>query len=195
MLIVRHYDPPVDDLGVLVLHGSPGSGKTTVSRAMAEQLRVADVTNAVIDLDDLCQVHPYPARSFARENLRAVWPNYALIPHLKLIIPGVIADEEELELLRATVPGATFTVCELTAPEAILKERVTARESNEYWQSLLRDYVDLYHTRGDLPKIRDFEVTTHDRTVDEAAQEVIEKAGWSPTDRVGTPSTAARMAL
>ena len=163
---------------VLILHGSPGSGKTTLSRAIAECLRTAEMANAVIDLDDLCKVHPYPGRAFARENLEAIWPNFAAIPNLKLVLPSVIADEDELVLLRAAVPGARFVVCELTAPEAVLKDRVTAREPNEYWQSLLRDYVDLYHRRSDLPRIRDFQVSTHDRSVDEAAREVAEKTGW-----------------
>jgi hypothetical protein len=44
---------------------------------------------------------------------------------------------------------------------------------------MVLSFVDLYHQRSDLPKIRDFQVTTHDRPVDEAAQEVIEKAGWN----------------
>ena len=136
------------------------------------------MAHAVIDLDDLCKVHPYPGRSFARENLEAIWPNYAAIPNLKLVIPSVIADEEELVLLRAAVPGARFAVCELTAPEAVLKDRVTAREPNEYWQNLLRDFVDLYHRRSDLARIRDFQVSTHDKSTDEAAHEVVEKAGW-----------------
>ena len=107
----------MNGVDVLILHGSPGSGKTTLSRAMAECLRTADMANAVIDLDDLCKVYPYPERSFARENLKAIWPNYAAIPDLKLVIPSVIADEEELGLLRAAVPGARFAVCELTAPK------------------------------------------------------------------------------
>src|SRR5947209_14530791 len=118
---------------MLILHGSPGSGKTTLSRSVAERLRAVEMANAVIDLDDLCQVYPFPERSFARENLKARWPNYSAIPDLKLVIPSVIADEERLGLLRAAVPRATFAVCELTAPEAVLKDRVTAREPNEYW--------------------------------------------------------------
>jgi tRNA uridine 5-carbamoylmethylation protein Kti12 len=169
----------MNSVDVLVLHGSPGSGKTTLSRAIAEHLRTADMAHAVIDLDDLSKVYPSPSRSFARENLKAIWPNYAAIPNLKLIIPSVIADEAERGLLRDAVPGATtFAVCELTAPEAVLKKRVTGRESNEFWQSRLRGFVDLYHKRGDLPKIRGFEVSTHGKSVDEAAREVIEKAGW-----------------
>ena len=104
------------------------------------------------------QVLPFPERSFARNNLKAVWPNYAAIPELKLVIPSVIADEEELVQLRESVPGARFAVCELTAPEDVLKERVTAREPNEYWQGRLRNFVDLFLGRDDLANIRDFEV-------------------------------------
>jgi hypothetical protein len=147
---------------------------------MAELLRECDLANAVIDLDDLSLVYPFPERSFARDNLKAIWPNYAAIPDLRLVIPSVIADENELLPLRAAVPGSRFVVCELTAPEAVLKERVSAREPNEYWQNMLCNFVDLYHQRSDLARIRDFQVSTHDRSVDEAAREVIEKAGWQP---------------
>jgi hypothetical protein len=76
------------------------------------------------------------------------------------------------------VPGAKFAVCELTVPDAVLKDRVTAREPNEFWQGLLRDFVDLDHRRSDLPKIRDFQISTHGKSVDETAHEVIEQAGW-----------------
>jgi hypothetical protein len=42
----------------------------------------------------------------------------------------------------------------------------------------LRDFVDLYHQRTDLTRIRDFQVETHGRSTDNAAREVVEKAGW-----------------
>jgi shikimate kinase len=168
----------VNNIDVLVLHGSPGSGKSTLSRAIAEQLRVADVANAVIDMDELSLIHPYPGRSFGRDNLKAIWPKFAAVPELKVVLPTVVADEEELSQLRGAVPGSTFVVCELSAPVAVLKSRVTAREPNEFWQSRLQDFVDLYYRRTDLAEIRDFQVTTHDKSVDEAAREIIDKAGW-----------------
>ena len=166
------------NIGVLVLHGSPGAGKTTLARAVSEILREADLAHGVIDLDEISLVHPGQGRSFARENLKAIWPRYAAVPGLRLLLPSVIADEEELLLLRDALPGANLAVCELTAPEAVLKERVTAREPNEFWQEGLRRWVDVYHARNDLDKIRDFLVSTHERSERDAAREVVEKVGW-----------------
>jgi chloramphenicol 3-O-phosphotransferase len=162
---------------VLVLHGSPGSGKTTVARAVSELLREAELAHAVVDLDDLNMVYPWPPRSFARDNLRAIWPNYAAIPDLRLVLPTVIADKHELVQLREALPGARLVVCELTAPEEVLKERVTARDPNEFWQQRLRDFVDLFQARSDLRGIRDFHVSTHARSVAESAREVISRTG------------------
>ena len=144
---------------------------------------MADMPHAVIDLDDLSNVFPQPRRSFAGENLQAIWPNYAAILRLKVVIPSVIADQPEREQLRGATPAARFLVCELTAPESVLKDRVAAREPNECWRTRLREFVDLYHRRTDLPQIRNFQVNTHGCTVDEAAWQVVEKAGWGSAAR------------
>ncbi|GAB3615265.1 P-loop nucleotide/nucleoside kinase family protein [Humibacter ginsengisoli] len=166
---------------VLVLHGSPGSGKSTLARALSEALRAADVAHGVIDIDELSLVHPYPGRWFPRENLRAIWPNYVdAAPDMKLIIPMVFNDEEEVELVQAAMPGARLLICETTAPLAVLKERVTEREPTEEWATALRQWVDVYHARSDHDRIRHFQVVTYPATVDESVHEILERTGWMP---------------
>ena len=107
-----------------------------------------------------------------------MWPNFAAILGLRLIVPTVLADEQEVYDLQAVVPGCRLIVCELTAPEQILKQRVTAREPTPYWQQRLCDFVDLFHSRDDLARIRDFQVSTHNRSEEEAALDVAQRAGW-----------------
>jgi predicted kinase len=162
---------------VLVLHGSPGSGKSTLARAVAELLSEANVANAVIDLDALSIVHPYQGRSFSRANLRAVWPNYVAVPDLRVILPLVVVDRADLLELQEVATAGRFVVCELTAPRLILERRVTEREPNDYWRSRLLSFIALYHGRDDLAAIRDFQVATHGRTIEESAAEIIAKWG------------------
>lgn len=165
---------------VLALHGSPGSGKSTLARALALTLMQANIPWGVIDLDELSLIHPYPGRSFLRENLRLLWPNYvSAVPDVKLIIPTVFADEQEVELLRAVLPGARLIICELTAPIVIRKQRVTEREPTEEMAVGLRRWVDLYHARSDHERIRHFQVKTHPATVEESVHAILQLADWA----------------
>ncbi len=165
---------------VLILHGSPGSGKTTLADAISEILREAKTPHAVIDLDELSRVFPEQDKkgSFSRRNLKAIWPNFASIPELKLIIPTVIVDKDVLSQLQDAVPAGKFMICELIAPKDVLVERVTAREPNDYWKKRLANFVDIYQKRNEDQKFGDFHVDTHGKSVTTTAQEVIVKAGW-----------------
>ncbi|MFP3467433.1 AAA family ATPase [Leifsonia sp. SIMBA_070] len=165
---------------VLVLHGSPGSGKSTLALALADALRLADVPHAVIDLDELSLVHPHPGSSFPRENLRAIWPHYvAVAPDIKVIIPMVFDDEQEVELIRDALPGARLTIVETTAPIEVLKARVTEREPTDEWREGLRKWIDVYHARSDHERIRHFQVSTYPATVEESAREILHLTGWA----------------
>ncbi len=164
---------------VLVLHGSPGSGKTTVARAVSERLCCVNLPNAVIDLDALAIVYPYQGRSFSRANLRAVWPNYAAVPDLRLLLPLVVVDLDDLLELKEITAAARFMVCELTAPREILERRVIEREPNDFWRSRVLDFVAMHHDRDDHSAVRDFQVSTHTESVEETVIEVIDRCGWS----------------
>jgi hypothetical protein len=132
----------------------------------------------VIDLDALSLVHPDQGRSFSRANLRAVWPNYAAVADVRVVLPLVVVDMSDLSELKEIVDARRFIVCELTAPRAVLESRVTSREPTRFWRSRLLDFVALYHGRDDHAAIRDFQVWTHGRSVEESAGEVIERCGW-----------------
>jgi hypothetical protein len=95
-----------------------------------------------------------------------------------MIIPTVIVDKDEFNILRDAVHDTKLMICELIAPKSILKERVVTREPNEYWQNRLRKWVDVYHQRDDTQKFGDFQITTYDKPIEETAQEIIDKAGW-----------------
>jgi predicted kinase len=165
---------------VLALHGSPGAGKSTLARALALTLAQSNIPWGVIDMDELSLIDPYPGRHFPRENLRAIWPNYvAAVPDIKLIIPTVFADEQEVELLRAVLPGARLLICELTAPVEILKQRVTEREPTEEMAAGLRRWVDVYHARSDRERIRHFQVPTYPASVDESVRQILRLAEWT----------------
>jgi len=165
---------------VLILHGPPGSGKSTLANAIAERLREAGVAHAVIDVDELSRTYPEQDRAFQWDNLRSIWPRYTAIPNLKAILPVLIDAEEDLERLRQAVPAARFTICELTAPSAVLKERVTAREPNEYWQGKLRDLVDKYDQRSAGQNFGDFQASTQSGSVGKVADSILQKIGWTP---------------
>jgi predicted kinase len=169
----------VNGAKVLILHGAPGSGKTTLARAISEQLGAAGTPHGVIDVDELNLVFPSPRRDFWLANLTAIWPNYAAVPGIHVIISTVVADAERLEQLRAAVPAESFVVCELTAPVEVLKARVTEREPTEELRASLRAWVAHHAARTDLERIRDVLVSTHDRPREDAAREVLRAIGWT----------------
>jgi hypothetical protein len=169
----------MNDIEVLVLNGSPGSGKSTLANAIAEQLRQLNIAHAVIDIDELGRVYPELGSSLAWTNLGSMWPNYAAISNLKVILPICIDSEKDLEALRNAAPCKEITICELVANDSILKDRVTKREPNEYWQRKLRNLADRHISKNFADRSGDFRVSTDDKSIDDAAQEILEHLGWN----------------
>jgi shikimate kinase len=75
-------------------------------------------------------------------------------------------------------PARSFTICTLTASLDTLKDRVTKREPNEYWQNKLRGLVETYEQRSDEEKFADFQISTDDKNVEETAKEIVRHVGW-----------------
>lgn len=163
---------------VLIINGPPGSGKSTLADAVSDLLREANVPNVVIDVDELARTYPEQKLSFQWDNLKAIWPRYAEIDDIKAILPVLIDTNNDLEQLKNAVPTSRFMICELTAPEAVLKDRVTKREPNQYWQNKLRGLVDNYMNKPNNIKFGDFTINTHSNPIYKCAEEIIEKADW-----------------
>jgi hypothetical protein len=169
----------MNGIEVLVLNGSPGSGKSTIANAIAIHLMQMDIAHAVIDVDELGRIYPELGTAFSRNNLRAMWPNYAAIPNLKVILPVCIVSKQDLEELRDGAPCKGFTICELVADESTLKDRVTRREPDEYWQAKLRDLVDKHLNKDSADRFGEFRVRTDDKSIDDAAKAILERLGWT----------------
>ncbi len=168
-----------NDIEVLVLNGSPGAGKSTLANSIAEQLRQMDQAHAVIDVDELGRIFPELGSSLGWANLRAIWPNYAAVANLKVILPVCIDTKQDLEALRIAAPSNEFVICELVANESTLKARVTNREPNEYWQSKLRTLVDKHICKDLSDRFADFRVRTDDKSIDDAVREILQYLGWT----------------
>lgn len=161
---------------VLVLNGSPGSGKSTMANLIAEQLRESDIPHAVIDVDELARVYPEEHMTMMWDNLSLIWKNYKKIPNIKVLLPVCIDDKEALEALKNATLCDRFTICELTAPVDLLKSRVAEREPNEYWQNKLKELVDTYQNRP--IKFSDFQQDTSAFSPSETASKITSLLGW-----------------
>jgi tRNA uridine 5-carbamoylmethylation protein Kti12 len=168
----------MNETEVLVLNGSPGSGKSTIANAIADRRRRMGVAHAVIDFDELGRIYPELDSSLGWNNLRAVWPNYAAIPHLRIILAVCIDTRNDLDALRNAMPKKVITVCELVANASTLKDRVTRRKPNEYWQNKLRNLVGKYVNKDPSDKFGDFRVNTDEKSILDTVQEVLEHLGW-----------------
>ncbi|WP_206505287.1 hypothetical protein [Streptomyces chrestomyceticus] len=119
---------------ILVLCGAAGVGKSTTAYEVSHQLGRADVPHALLDTDQLDQVHPWPPPGLApselsRRNLAAVWANLAEVGHTRLILTGVFVTlERELAWIADAVPDAGLTPVRLTADAPTLERRVRRRE-------------------------------------------------------------------
>ncbi len=161
---------------ILVLNGPPGSGKSTLATTISNELRKLNQAHAVIDLDELARLYPETNRDFMWQNLALVWPNYTALGDIKVVLPVLIEDEKCLNSLKAAAPSETVTVCELSAATSLLKDRVTDREPDEYWQGRLRSQVDDYMVRQ--PAFSDLKINTEIYSIDEAAKTILVQIGW-----------------
>jgi hypothetical protein len=165
---------------LLVITGTMGAGKSTVLSEASDVLAKHHVVHAAIDLDVLGLAYLASADandSVMYRNLQSVSANYASLGVTRILLARAIEDRSELDLCCKATSATSTVVCRLTASLKTLEQRVRARESG----ALQQKYVARVAQLGailDGARLENFTITTENRSVTEAAREMLVKAGW-----------------
>jgi len=169
---------------LLIITGSMGAGKTSVLAEASDILALRHIVHAAIDLDALGLAHlPSAAATdgVMYRNLQSVCENYAALGITRLLLARAVEDRTELELCRRAVSAQNTVICRLTASIATMQQRVKIRESGV----LQREYVNrvaILDAILDRARLEDFVVINENRSVSDAAKEMLIKAGWISAD-------------
>src|SRR6266516_3641332 len=90
-----------DVVPVLVLSGAVGSGKSTIGRSVARQLRQADISHALVDQEWIAYSWPVPAddpwnERVAAQNLACAWVNFRAAGAQRLVLCRVLEARSQL---------------------------------------------------------------------------------------------------
>ena len=91
---------------VLLIAGRSGSGKTSVSFEVSDQLQKADVAHCLVDGDNLDTAYPKPAADphgirLTEANLTALWRNYTAVGQHRLIYVNTVSVLEYEMIIRS----------------------------------------------------------------------------------------------
>jgi adenylylsulfate kinase len=168
-----------DELRVIVITGTMGSGKTTVLAEASDILTACGVAHAAIDLDALGIAHLPDAApiDLAYRNLSAVWSNYAALGVTRLLLAGAIENRDELNRILAVLPDAAIVLCRLTATLATMQQRVSLREPGMLHDKLVARVSELDEIL-DRAGLEDFSLSNDDGSVTRVATELLARSGW-----------------
>ncbi len=114
---------------VLLIAGRSGVGKTTVSYEVSECLRVHDIPHALVDGDNLDAVYPpVDGPALTERNLAAIWKNYRLLGHDRLIYVNTVSVLEDAMIRRAIDEDVRISGVLLQSTDAAALERLARRE-------------------------------------------------------------------
>lgn len=165
-------------VSILVITGPVGVGKTTVLYDVDRQLIAAGVAHASVELEELARcwapgIGNRPALVYA--NLAAVWANFAAHGARQLVIGMLLEKRADLEHLSRAIPDARPAVVRLTAPLAVIEQRLRGRELDATAEIDAARYLV---RRMDEQKVEDHLVDNGQRPVAAVAREILERAGW-----------------
>lgn len=167
----------MNDIELVILHGPPASGKSTLAQEMSYILKEHDVTHAFIDMDYLAKVHPRTFIGIQYKNLTAIWPNYVQMGSVKMIVVTYL-QKGELEKVMKAAPAKSTKVYEVVAPTDVLRQRITTRTADIAQQQRHLELVKGYAANGPLSAQIDYSLVNANQSVRESALEVLKKLDW-----------------
>lgn len=167
----------MNELEVVILHGPPASGKSTLAQEMSDVLKEYDVEHAFIDMDYLAKVHPRNYIGIQYKNLAAIWPNYIQMGKARIILVTYL-QQGELEVVKQAAPAKSTLVYEVVAPADVLKKRIVGRTNNVVQQKRHINLVENYNNNGPSPGQIDYSLVNDNKSVRESALEVLDVLGW-----------------
>jgi adenylylsulfate kinase-like enzyme len=117
----------------VVLTGTIGAGKTSVSEGLSGLLTEKGIRHALLDLDWLGQLYPPTdpenpyALDLAFRNLEAIAPNFTEAGARYIVIGATITNARELQQLRGSLPDIELVACRVEADPEVVAARIRAR--------------------------------------------------------------------
>lgn len=142
----------------VVITGAPGAGKTTYLIGLTDALVDVEVAHAAIDTDEVSWAYPFPDLSERAAYLGNAWAAYRDRGHAVLLLGEVIESKEHLTQLLEAVGAEDHLLVRLTAPYALLRQRILEREppgwsgidhlleETERWVRVIGELADVHLT-------------------------------------------------
>jgi len=170
---------------VLFIGGRAGAGKTTVAYETARLLAEAGIAHAHIEGDNLDEAHPAPWRQglrLAELNLAAMWRNYRDAGYTRLIYANTVSVLEQAALIEALGGEVRATAVLLTATDATVRARLTARELGSGLDAHLERSARAARELDTGAPESVHRVATDGRPLAVIAREIVALTGWARRD-------------
>lgn len=161
-----------------------GVGKSSVLAEASDILARRRVAHAAIDVDAWglgFLPEPVTTDEAMYRNLRSVCGNYAALGVRRFLLARAIEGRAQLDLCRAAISGKNslpeLVVCRLAASVATMQQRVQMRETGIGQQAFVARVAEL-DVILDRVRLEDFAVANENRSLSDAAMEMLVKAGW-----------------
>lgn len=190
-------DPAGTPGEILWLCGATAVGKSTIGWKVAEWSRRAGHTTGFVDLRQIGFLDPAPGRDpgnhrLKAANLAALWAEFHEYGARRLVVVGPVERHSQVRLYTEAVPAATMTLYRLHAGPDQLRERIRHRGlgggppiagdelRGQPAAVLARAHEAAVAQAAALEHadIGDVRIDTHGRSVEVAAREIVERAGW-----------------